>query len=287
MSSIPAPTDSYDYETSFSSNVTTLMALLLAFDAQMDTMNDAVEEQMQKLDRIEDECSNTLTKIESVKKMEGPLKITCPATYSSPESSDQWKEAPLARANAASRKAIHSVLKQAALEMENGPPARLSDDWLDHANAFDEENVCRQALAMNTVPPLRIVNSVKNIRSSDEIYAEETKYYRDALVKEALVEKEIAARMRHDDVSVLSEGAGTMYTNYSAVSTGTASNRRRQRKLAATMRKIKSNEGNSKLMSSVEEVPISSRQNFMNGSLAFACEAVHDMYYGTSKTAEK
>jgi hypothetical protein len=260
--------------------------MLLAFDAQMDTMNDVVHEQMQRLDNIIDECSTTLTKIEKIKKMEGPLKMTCPATYSSNGNSDLCKESPLARASIASKNAIHSVLKQAALEMEDAAPARLSDDWLDHANAFDEGNVCRQALAMNTVPPLKIVNSVKNIRSSDGIYAEENKYYRDALAKGALVEKEVAARMRHDDVSVLSEGAGTMYTNYSAVSTGTASNRRRQRKLAASMRKIKSNEGNSKLMSSVEEVPISSRQNFMNGSLAFACEAVHDMY-GTSKTAEK
>lgn len=285
MASIPAPTDSYDCETSFSSNVTTLKALLLAFDAQMDTMNDAVDEQMKRLDQIKDEYSKTLTKIESIKKMERPLKITCPATHSSiqNDNSNKWKESPIARASIASKQAIHSVLKQAALEMENGPPARLSDDWLDHANAFDEETVCRQALAMNKVPPLRVMNSVKNITSSDEIYAEETKYYRDALAKEAIEEKEIAARLRHDDVSVLSEGAGTMYTNYSAVSAGTASNRRRQRKLAATMRQLKSNENSSNLMSSVEEDQISTRQNVMNSSLAFACEAVHDMFGTTTK----
>lgn len=283
MSSIPAPTDSYDYETSYSSNVTTLKALLLAFDAQMDTMNDIVNEHMQRLDGIIDESSATLTKIEAINKMEGPFKMTCPATYSSNWNSDLCKESPLARASLASKKAIHSVLKQAALEMEDAAPARLSDDWLDHANAFDEGNVCRQALAMNTVPPLRIVNSVKNIRSSDGIYAEENKYYRDALAKGALVEKEIAARMRHDDVSVLSEGAGTMYTNYSTISTGTASNRRRQRKLAANARKLKSHEAvSSNEMNPVEEEQVLSRQNFMNGSLALACEAVHDTY-GTSE----
>jgi len=283
MSSIPAPTDSYDYETSYSSNVTTLKAMLLAFDAQMDTMNDVVHEQMQRLDTIIDECSTTLTKIEKIKKMEGTLKMTCPATFSSNGNSDLCKESPLARASLASKNAIHSVLKEAALEMEDAAPARLSDDWLDHANAFDEGNVCRQALAMNTVPPLMIVNSVKNIRSSDGIYAEENKYYRDALAKEALVEKEVAARMRHDDVSVLSEGAGTMYTNYSTISMGTASNRRRQRKLAASTRKLKSHEVSSNVMNPVEEEQGLSRQNFMNGSLALACEAVHDTY-GTSES---
>lgn len=283
-SSIPAPTDSYDHETSFAANVTSIKALLAAFDAQMDSLNESIDHEMERLDQLGTKCDRIENKIETLRKeSEGcKIKISCPATYSQANHQELHQESPFTKSARASDEAVRSILKEDALRSLNAPPARLSDEWLDQAKGFDEEIVCRQALKMNIVPPLRILNSVKEMKTSDGIYAEELKYYRSAFMKEEALRKEETTRMRHDDISILSEGMGTMYTNYSTMSTGPAASRRRRRKMAVTAMKAMA-EGNSDPHDGDESLNFNARQNFMNGGLAYACEAVHDLF-GTNES---
>jgi len=244
------------------------------------------------------------------------ITITCPSAYEDviDESKDLQSDllSALSKAREGANSAIRAVLREEALAMET--TAKPSDVWLDRASAFDERIACQNALQMNTVPPLTVGsdNSVKTTSTSTctssstcsngkmTVFGEEAKYYKDGAVREKIMEGPSSSQLEppkkrdttpdtgsgsgDDDMSVMNQsvmseqtGRGTLYTNYSMLSQGTASHRRRQRKLTAALSRKNAN-GLAEKTGRSDVGTTSSRQHMMTGSLPYVCEMLHDTH---------
>lgn len=308
---IPAPTDSYDHDSSTRANLASITALMSAFDASMDSLNDAIEDEMKRLDSIQ-----SRSKIgDPVKTAERDIdmstsgtistststtitKITCPSTleqaldddanHADPSSflSNAYKAHQIASAK------ILSILKQEAQTMETTPNQPLpSDEWLDRASAFQLKQVCSSAKDKNRVPALFISkdNSLGDTRGRGcSVMRQEAEYYKEARKRNEI--PKVKKDKEEDDMnqSVMS-GRRTVYStmgNQSVASyatQGTAAFRRRQRKVhAATTRRTNGNGqggdvGETGGLVSASNIS-TSRQQLATGSLPFVCEMIHDTH---------
>ena len=57
LQGIPAPTDSYDHDNCTKANLASIRALVAAFDASLDSLNDTISIQMKRLDDISKRAS--------------------------------------------------------------------------------------------------------------------------------------------------------------------------------------------------------------------------------------
>lgn len=298
---IPAPTDSYDHDSSTRANLASMTALMSAFDASMDSLNDAIDDEMKRLDAIQ---SRSII-VDPVKKNGTSTtttttitKITCPSTleqaldddanHADPSSflSNAYKAHQIASAK------ILSILKQEAHTMETTPNQPLpSDEWLDRASAFQLKQVCSSAKEKNRVPPLFISkdNSLGDVRGRGcSVMRQEAEYYKEARKRNEIFK--VKKDKEEDDMnqSVMS-GRRTVYStmgNQSVASyatQATAACRRRQRKAhAATTRRTNGNGqggdvGESGGLASASNIS-TSRQQLATGSLPFVCEMIHDTH---------
>ena len=228
------------------------------------------------------------------------MKINFPSIYENIINDAKSLVSALAKAKEEANLATRSVLREEAMEFETN--AKPSDIWLDRASAFDEKLACQTALHMNSVPPLvaGADNSVKvGPYAKMTVTEEEAAYYRDGSLQEKITESQSQLESKknrnkttdaqEDDVSIMGQshfsaqtGRGTLYTNYSE---GTASHRRRQRKISAARRRKNSNGvvDNTDRSGSIQrhrniDAGSSSRQHLMTGSLPYVCEMIHDTH---------
>ena len=333
---IPAPTDSYDHDSSTRANLASMNALMAAFDASMKVLNDAIDAEMKRLDLLESKINksteNTKAESESENKNEDETinqlskkskvkitTITCPSTMEQALPDPSLLEYPhrrdvhsddlssffLSKAYTAQQKAneaILSILKQEARTMEI--TAKPSDEWLDRASAFELQQACCSARDNNRVPPLFTSqhNSIPDGArgSSQSIMKQEAEYYEEArrnetcmsptgISTEQIIRKDYSKE--NDDCSVMDQsvmsGRRTVYStagNQSVAShntQGTASYRRRQRKVHAAMQKNNrqgGGDGEAMRELGTTSTEFSSRQHLVTGSLPFVCEMIHDTY---------
>jgi hypothetical protein len=227
-------------------------------------------------------------------------------------------ESALTKAREEANSAIRSILREEAMTFET--TAKPSDAWLDRGSGFDQKNACQAALRMHSVPSLMLSahNSIqmashsgergKNIDGTHTVIREEVEYYKEGIMHLREINQSQTqiqnAPTPDDDMSLANQsymseqtGRGTLYTNYSE---GTASHRRRQRKIAASMRRKKSSgmmaghmdggdgrgsgngalqrNGNGGGMHMHGRSASSSRQHLMSGSLPYVCEMIHDTH---------
>ncbi len=367
---IPAPTDSYDHENCTQANLTSIRALIAAFDASMDSLHESIQGEIKRIDEItsrakrcelqwdemrnehkhEHECSrdgNTKgleldsSKLESTFE-DSIVQICLPSTYEeifnhkTNQSLDHEHgyESAIAKARDQANAAIKSILREDAMTFESN--AKPSDAWLDRGVGFDQKSACDASRKMLSVPPLLIgahnsihdvsvrgnvhgnanVSTSTSASASAKVVREEIEYYKNGMNQ--LQSRKSTATLAASDVSRIGAGAddevslmnqsytsgqtgfGTLYSTYSE---GTASHRRRQRKLASAMRRkkqmegmsgggigegvsgvgtgggIEINSGNLGFGGGVGKSLQSSRQHLMSGSLPYVCEMIHDTHY--------
>ncbi len=175
---IPVPTDSYDHENCNKANVTSIRALIAAFDASMDSLHNSINIQMAKLDDIskrveacqqqwsdvgvttigDDDDNVKMFRINIPSNYEDVIRGSCEEAFASPI------ESALVRARDEANAAIRSILREEAMTFET--TAKPSDAWLDRGAGFDRVRACRIAQGMHSVPPLVLPadNSVKGSR---------------------------------------------------------------------------------------------------------------------------
>lgn len=248
---IPAPTDSYDHENCTKANLTSIRALIAAFDSSMDSLHDSINHQIARLDGIseraarceeewrqvkegggknnsnksdnggskvlsqnQDEHAHAHTNAhEALTTSEALIRVICPSAYddainttrtrirnaSDKSNSSQNKNSPastadtilnphmpiesaVTRARSKANSAIRTILREEAQTFE--ATAKPSDAWLDRGSGFDTGIASREALRMNSVPPLLVGvhNSVKvtcNDWDRRTVAGEEINYYKD------------------------------------------------------------------------------------------------------------
>jgi hypothetical protein len=238
------------------------------------------------------------------------------------------------KAKQAATDAILTVLKEEALTMQT--TAKPSDVWLDRACACEEAKECRTALLKYRVPPL-LASTNQNSSTSSSIreniskcsksnrMKQEAEYYRkgmSAMLNESntrnarkqeekgLDDRSVVTSMMNQSVASGRITAYTMgnYSTYSQNTQGTASYRRRQRKIRAATTSLAmkekvnelddgshGEEGNDENGIVTKSTPTayetlgvpygkgthfgtSSRQHFMSGGLSYICEMLHDTY---------
>jgi len=315
---IPAPTDSYDHDSSTRANLASITALMSAFDASMDSLNDAIDAEMKRLDAIQSRSTigdpvkttgrdiSTTTTTGTTTTCATITKIICPSTleealddhtnHTDPSSflSNAYKAHQIASAK------ILSILKQEAQTMETTPNQPLpSDEWLDRASAFQLKQVCSSAKDKNRVPPLFISkeNSLGDINTRgrgcvNSVIRQEAEYYKEAKKRNEISKVKVKVKQDKEeddmDQSVMS-GRRTVYStmgNHSVASyatQGTAAFRRRQRKAhAVTTRRTNGNgQGGDVGETGGLASPSNistSRQQLVTGSLPFVCEMIHDTH---------
>eukprot|EP00559_Dactyliosolen_fragilissimus_P007774 CAMPEP_0184862246 /NCGR_PEP_ID=MMETSP0580-20130426/6732_1 /TAXON_ID=1118495 /ORGANISM="Dactyliosolen fragilissimus" /LENGTH=370 /DNA_ID=CAMNT_0027360013 /DNA_START=197 /DNA_END=1309 /DNA_ORIENTATION=- len=231
----------------------------------------------------------------------------------------------LARARDASNNAIRSVmLREAASSKgdEDDSYAKPNDTWLDRASAFEEHKICNLAIQMDDIPPIISAensvsmpnswnhpisphvlegdeklhyNNLKRLNEKNNIPPQtgKNKIHSNNIAHQPDIDKEkqrTHISLDNDDGAI---SIGTIMTgNESMASFATASQRRRQRIIAASKssrdkaHSISDNTSTSYLNDTKHRIEQKSlkfsashmRQQAMSGSQTYLCDMLHDSH---------
>lgn len=241
--SIPAPTDSYDHKNSTEANITSLKALLAAFDASMDSFEHSIDSEMERLDQLEKRLHNCRKKSENEEEPVGVETIIHASSFEQAigeQNSNVAKDCKLSemfKAKQSAYKAILGVLqKEIQSKQEDGEndvsdesiskesksftklndEPKPSDEWLDRPLAFELEKSCKDAIEKltrtplfpspdNTVSASNLLPDANIMKQNIHscIYKQEKGYYRDGLMDLAAKAKYPKDETQNEDMSIL------------------------------------------------------------------------------------
>ena len=241
--SIPAPTDSYDHKNSTEANITSLKALLAAFDASMDSFEQSIDSEMERLDEIEKRLHNCRLNSENGEESLGVENIVYPSSFEQAigeQNSDVLKDCKLSemfKAKQSAYKAILGVLqneieskqdngendasdesisKESKSMTKSNDEPKPSDEWLDRPLAFELEKSCKDAIEKltrtplfpspdNTVSASNLLPDANIMKQNIQscIYKQEKGYYRDGLMDLAAKAKYPKDETQNEDMSIL------------------------------------------------------------------------------------